>query len=184
MIMRNHGWLLSGVLAVLALHGFAAAAQDDDDDDDDDDASDGRGAVCSNSLGDVEVRGDLNIVARCQLTGTEIRGNVILFEGGSLIARGARIRGRLEGNRADFVAIEQSRIDGAINLQGLVGDESTLARNDIRGNTELRSNRSRFEILNNDFRRRLQATGNTGGLVISGNSIEGDLECSGNQPAP
>src|SRR5688572_12382088 len=160
--MRNHGWLLSvlAVLAVLALHAYAATAQDDDDRDD------GRDAVCVNGLGDVEIRGSLNIASRCQLDGTEIRGNVTLFEGGSLIARDARIRGRLEGTRADFVAIERSRIDGDVRLQGLVGDESTLERNDLRGSTVLTGNRSRFEILNNDFRRSLQANGNTGGLLI------------------
>src|SRR5688572_23306148 len=104
MIMHTHGWLLSGVLAVLALHGFSAAAQDDDDDDDDDDRP---GAMCSSSLGEVQIRGTLNIASRCRLTGTEIRGDVILFEGGSLVARDARIRGRLEGSRADFVDIER-----------------------------------------------------------------------------
>src|SRR5688500_6793865 len=127
MIMHNHGWLLSGVLAVLALHGFNAAAQDDDDDDDDD----GPGAICLNSLGELQIRSTLNIASRCQLTGTDVRGDVILFEGGSLIARDARIRGKLEGSRADFVDIERSRIDGAISLQGLVGDASTIERSEL-----------------------------------------------------
>ena len=109
--MGHHRLVGLCVWAMLGLHGFCADAQQ---------------TVCTTSLGDVRVRGDLTIAARCQLTGTDVRGNVILFEGGSLVARDVRIRGNLEGSRADFVDIERSRIDGAIGLQGLIGDESRI----------------------------------------------------------
>jgi hypothetical protein len=160
--------LAKAAVAVLGLYGYCAGAQE----------------TCTSNLGDVTVRGGLNVVARCQLSGTDVRGDVVLFEGGSLIARDARIRGKLEGSRADFVAIERSRVDGAISLQALVGNESTIERSDLRGETVLTGNRSRLRILNNDFRRSLEAVGNTGGVEISGNFIEGDLRCARNQPAP
>lgn len=179
--MRNHGWLLSSVLAVLLAHGHNATAQGDDDDDG---PADGRDTLCSTRLGEVQIRGPLSITSRCQLDGTDVRGNVTLFEGGSLIARNARIRGRLQGNRADFVLIERSRIDGAVDLQGLVGDDSMFTRNDIRGDTVLAGNRSSLSVLNNDFRRGVRVSGNTGGVTISGNSVDRNLDCTGNRPAP
>ncbi len=168
-LYRDRRLALALVLA-LALHGNEAHAQDN---------------MCTGNLGDVRVRGNLNVTARCQLTGTDVRGNVVLFAGGALIARGARIRGNLEAaDRADFVELDRVRVDGNLNLRDLVGDSSSIERTDIRGNAVLASNRSSFELLNSDFRGNLRASGNRGGLLISGNSIDGNLACAGNSPAP
>ena len=134
--------------------------------------------------GAVQLGGNLAIAGRCELEDTEVRGNVTLFPGGSLTARDVRIRGDLEGSRADFVAMQDSRVDGKVNLQELVGDLTTIERTTIRGDLVLTSNRSRLEILNNELGRNLQARSNTGGVLISGNSIDDDLQCSGNVPAP
>ena len=167
--MLKHRWPLSCVVVVSSLHGFCVAAQN---------------TSCRTALGDVEVRGDLTVAAHCQLTGTDVRGNVTLFSGGSLIARDVDIRGNLEASRADFVAIEGSQIDGNLNLDELVGDNSSIENTEIRGNVSLTNNRSAFEILDNEIGGNLRASGNTGSLSISGNSIDGNLECSGNTPAP
>ena len=167
--MLNHRWLLSSAFVASALHGFCAAAQ---------------GSHCTGNLGEVEVRGNLDITARCQLNGTSVRGNVTLFAGGSLIARDVSIRGHLEARRADFVAIEGSEIDGNVTLEELVGDNSSIENTEIGGNASLTSNRSGLELLNNEIDGNLKASDNTGGVSISGNSIDGNLECSGNTPAP
>ncbi len=165
MTIRTYSWLCCGISAVAVLCAQEALAQ---------------GALCAGNLGDVRVRGNLNVTSHCQLTDTDVRGDVILFAGGSLVARGARIRGNIEGNRADFVDLDRVRVDGNVGLQELVGDSSSIERSDIRGQAVLTRNRSRFEILNNELRRDLRAFGNTGGLVISGNSIDRNLECSAN----
>ena len=167
--MLNSRWLLSGALIASALHGFCVAAQ---------------GTHCTNALGDVEVRGNLDITSRCELTGTSVRGSVTLFSGGSLIARDVNIRGNLVARRADFVAIEDSEIDGNVTLDELVGDNSSIENTAIDGNASLTSNRSALEILNNEIDGNVQASSNSGGVSISGNSIDGNLECSGNTPAP
>ena len=167
--MLNSRWLLSSALIASALHGFCAAAQ---------------GSHCTNALGEVEVRGNLDITSRCELTGTSVRGTVTLFSGGSLIARDVNIRGNLVARRADFVAIEDSEIDGNVTLDELVGDNSSIENTEIDGNASLTSNRSALEILNNEIDGNVQASGNSGGVSISGNSIDGNLECSGNTPAP
>jgi hypothetical protein len=156
-------------LAAFALHAGNASAQDSN---------------CLLDIGDVIVRGNVLIATSCKLTGTEVRGNVTLFAGGSLIARDVRIRGNLDGSRADFVDMERSRVDGTLRLEEMVGDVSTIELTDLRGDVLLAGNRSLFEILNNTLARDLRANSNTGGLLISGNSIGDDLECAGNTPAP
>ncbi len=155
----------SWAILALALQAFGAHAQ---------------GADCRA----LNLLGNLQIAGRCELEDTEVRGNVTLFAGGSLIARDVRIRGNLTGSRADFVTIENSRIDGNVALEELVGDLSRIEGTDLRRNVTLERNRSRFEILNNDVRRDFAAVGNTGGLLISGNAFNEDLECSGNSPPP
>lgn len=129
------------------------------------------------------VNGNINITSRCVLDGTDVRGNVVLFSGGSLVATNIRIRGDLSGERADFVAIKDSRINGGVRLHELVGDISTIEKTVIRDNILLTSNRSRFHILNNDMRS-MEVIGNTGGVMISGNSFSQDLRCIDNVPAP
>ena len=156
--MLNHRWLLSSAFVASALHGFCAAAQ---------------GSHCTANLGEVEVRGNLDITARCQLSGTSVRGNVTLFAGGSLIARDVSIRGHLEARRADFVAIEGSEIDGNVTLEELVGDNSSIEDTEIGGNASLTSNRSGLELLNNEIDGNLKASDNTGGVSISGILLTG-----------
>ena len=155
--------------ATLALHAYCAQAQN---------------VSCPPAIGNVRIDGNLAITARCELTGTDVRGNVTLFAGGSLIARDVRIRGNLEGHRADFVDLQRSRVDGNVRLEELVGDVTSIGRTDIRGDLLLIRNRSRLEILNNDLDGNLQAIGNTGGVLLAGNSIDDDLECTGNAPRP
>jgi hypothetical protein len=156
-------------LAAFALHAGNARAQ---------------GSNCLLDIGAVVVNGNVQIATSCELTGTEVKGNVILFAGGSLIARNVHIKGSVQGSRADFVDMERSRVDGNLRLEELVGDVSTIILTDIRGDVLLVGNRSRLEILNNEITGDLLATGNLGGLLIAGNSIGEDLECARNTPAP
>ena len=175
--MANHYWL-GMCLAALSLHAFEAPAQSNDE-------RRRRGDVtCVTQLGDLEVEGNLQVPGSCTLNGTEIRGNVTLFSGGSLTARSGRIRGNLEGSRANFVDLERTQIDGNVQLDGLVGDLSTIELTDVHGDVELTANRTRLEILNNDLGGSLLAMSNTGGVLISGNFIEHDLRCESNSPAP
>jgi hypothetical protein len=154
-----------GLLAV-SLHSGGASAQ-------------GTGCLAALPIG-----GNLSIVGRCELEDTEIRGNVTLFSGGSLTARNVRIRGNLEGNRADFVDMQDSTVDGKIELSEFVGDLSSIEETEVRGDVNLTNNRSRLEILNNELGRNVQVRGNTGGVLISGNAVDDDLKCTGNTPAP
>jgi hypothetical protein len=193
--MRSCGWFLAVVMAVVVQGQWACAQDDEDDrddrgderddrDDDRDDRGDARNSNCISEQRNEELRGTLNVTARCELTGADVRGDVILFAGGSLIARDTRIRGSLEASRADFVELDGVRVDRNVSLQDLVGDRSRIASSDLRGSVVLTSNRSRFEIVDNEVRNDLGAFGNTGGLQIASNDIGGNLTCTGNAPAP
>jgi hypothetical protein len=177
--VRSCRGLLFAVFAAAVFQGRAAVAQDEDDEQDD-----ARNSTCTTGLDGVELRGTLNVAARCQLSGSDVRGDVIIFAGGSLVARDTRIRGSLEASRADFVELAGVRVDRNVSLQELVGDSSRIESSDLRGSVMLTSNRSRLEIVDNEFRHDLGAFGNTGGLQIVGNDIGGDLQCTGNTPAP
>jgi hypothetical protein len=156
-------------VAALALYARGASAQD---------------ATCPTAATGETIRSNLNVVARCELSNVEIRGNVTLFAGGSLIARDVRVRGNLEGSRADFVDLDGSRIDGHLKLLEFVGDLSTLESTEVRGDVDLTDNRSRLELTNNDLGGDLRVFGNTGGVLLAGNAIDDDLRCGGNAPAP
>jgi hypothetical protein len=175
--MRNYRGLLAALLAAVALQH--AHAQDDEDDRDD-----ARNGNCTSTLAGRELRGTLNVVGRCELSRADVRGDVIIFAGGSLVARDTRIRGSVQASRADFVELDGVRVDRNVSLQELVGDSSRIESSDLRGNVVLTSNRSRFEIVDNTFRNDFGAFGNTGGIQIAANDIGGDLTCTGNTPAP
>ena len=175
--MATYRWLGACAVVALALQAYEAGAQDDDD-------GPRGGVFCFSAIGNTRVEGDLHVLGRCTLAGTEVRGDVTLYVGGSLTARDARIRGNLEGSRANFVDLQSSRIDGRVELEGLVGDLTTFEGSEIHGNVELTANRSELQILNNNFRRDVVASRNTGGLQISGNLFEEDLSCDLNSPPP
>lgn len=175
--MGHQRYLSICAVAAVAAYAHAARAQEDG-------GPPRGGGFCLGEIGDRRVDGSLLVVGRCTLAGTEVRGDVTLFAGGSLTAREARIRGDLEGSRADFVDLEGSRIDGAVQLEQFVGDVSRIEDTEIHGNVELTANRSELEILNSDFSGDLVASSNTGGLQISGNFVEHDLRCMLNSPAP
>ena len=100
---------------------------------------------------DGTIEGDVEIAIPCTLTNVEINGDVIVFAGGSLVANGVGIKGNLYTSRADFIAMERSRIDGNVRLEELVGDETTIEGTNIDGDILLARNRSRLEIVNNDI---------------------------------
>ena len=173
--MAKYCWLSTCAVAALAVGPNVARAQDE---------GPRGGVICLGAIGDTRVEGDLNVVGRCTLNGTEVRGKVTLFVAGALIARDARIRGDLEGNRADFVDLQGTRVDGKVKLDGLVGDLTSFEERELHGDVELTANRSALEILNSNFSRNLVVNRNTGGVTISGTFVGNDLLCDANTPAP
>lgn len=139
---------------------------------------------CPPNLGAVTIDGNVQIAAPCELNGTTVKGNVLLYTGGSLVARNVSIDGNLQAENAFVVDIEGSTVDGDIQLDDMVGDRSRMVGNRVNGNIQLNGNRSRLEAQNNRVDGDVQAFSNSGQVVISDNVIGGNLQCKSNNPAP
>lgn len=139
---------------------------------------------CPPHLGRVVVDGNVLIVAACRLEGTTVKGNVHLYSGGSLIAVDASIDGNIQAERADFIDVTSSAVGGSVQLDEMVGDVSRVELAKIGGSVQLKSNRSRLEVVDSDIGADVQAFSNSGGVLITGNTIDGNLQCKSNQPQP
>lgn len=140
---------------------------------------------CPPRLGRVTIDGNVLVAAPCQLDGTIVKGNVLLYAGGSLTARGeVRIDGSIQAENSDFIDVAGARVNGNIQLDNLVGDRSVIDHTEVGGSIQLKTNRSRLEILDNTVIGDVQAFSNTGGVVIAGNVIDGNLQCKSNEPRP
>lgn len=139
---------------------------------------------CPPDLGAVTIDGNALVTGACRLDGTMVKGNVLLYAGGSLTARNADIVGNVQAEDADYVDITDSDIGGSIQLNNLVSDVSNMDRNLVDGNIQLNDNRSRIEVGANYVIGDIQAFGNTGGVVITDNTVDGNLQCKSNDPAP
>jgi hypothetical protein len=162
------GALRTGVIALGLLGSGVAAAQ---------------GLLCLPGMNPRRIDGDLDIVTRCELEGTDVRGDVHLFTGGSLVARDVRIRGSLTGNSADFVNMNGGRIDRGLELEQMVGDLIRFEGANLGGGVSLVGNRSRLEFVDNEIQRDMDVLANVGGVLLTGNTIE-NLRCEDNAPAP
>lgn len=159
-------------LVLIALAGLPFPAQSDD-------------VHCPPSLGNVSIDGNVLIAARCRLEGTQISGNVHLYAGGSLSARGpVRIGGGIQAENADFIDVDETHVNGNIQLDDLVGDRSIVLNSRIGGSIQLTGNRSRLEVQANTVKADVQAFGNAGGVIIADNVIDGNLQCKSNTPPP
>lgn len=170
MITRNMLKSVAGVIAPLAVLAAGPASADD--------------VHCPPDLGAVTVDGNVLIAAPCRLDGTIVKGNVHIYAGGSLVARGADIDGNIQAETADFVDVADSRVGGSVQLDDLVGDRSVVTASTVDGSIQLKGNRSRLEIVDNVVGADVQGFSNTGGLLIADNRIDGNLQCKENEPAP
>lgn len=141
--------------------------------------------TCPPNIGEVTIKGNLHVSGDCELHGTVVEGSVALFAGGSLLARGAQIKGNLQTEDDAFeVDIVDTRVGGNVQLDNLVGDESFIEASEIGGNIQVTAIRSALQINGNDVGGNVHAFDNTGGIDISANVIDGNLQCDDNSPAP
>lgn len=149
----------------------------------------GTGAIdgdvnCPPNLGRVTVDGNVLVTAACRLDGTVVKGNLLLYSGGSLVARDARVDGNIQADRADYIDVARVTVKGNIQLDDMVGDLSEIRGSGVDGNIQLVGNRATLEVVDNVVDGDVQAFSNTGGVLIADNVIGGNLQCRSNQPAP
>ncbi|KNZ31435.1 MAG: hypothetical protein AD742_15530 [Methylibium sp. NZG] len=121
----------------------------------------------------------------CRLTGTNVRGSVQVAPGGILLAGGAvQVAGSVQGDQAAHVQVTgvNSRIAGNYELEG--GGSATLTGVQVGGNVFVNGLTDAVSLKNTRVAGGMQFTDNLGGGEISGNRITGNLQCTGNLPAP
>jgi hypothetical protein len=121
----------------------------------------------------------------CRLTGTIVRGSVQVAPGGILLAGSAvNIAGDVQGDAAAHVQVTgtASRIGGNYELEG--GGSGTLTGAQVAGDVFVNGISDVISVRNATVRGGMQITDNLGGGEISGNRITGNLQCTGNVPAP
>lgn len=141
-------------------------------------------ALCTDDTDVERVDGNLNVVGFCELDDVEIRGNVRVLAGGSLVARDVSIGGNLTASGALDVDVSSSVIDGNVELEELIGVSSALSRTDVYGNVVVERNLARVELVLSYVRGNVDVVLNTGGVELTANAIDGKLECERNEPAP
>jgi DUF4097 and DUF4098 domain-containing protein YvlB len=119
--------------------------------------------VCRGSIGAVTVD-NLRVPqgATCTLSRTTVKGTVKVENGATLRATSIRVVGNIQGEGARSVSVVTSRIGGSYQL--VQGGGSRLDRSFVNGDVQLFSNQGTITVVNN--------------------TIDGNLQCKENSPAP
>jgi hypothetical protein len=120
-------------------------------------------AACTSTIGDT-VRGSITIKSgvTCLTSTATVTGQVTVTRGAALIATGATLRGAVTATGAGAVTLLNTTVTGAVQLTK--SGPVSLENSTIRGRATL--------------------TDNTGPSLVSGNTVIGDLICTGNRPGP
>jgi hypothetical protein len=141
--------------------------------------------VCRGTIGAVTLD---NILvpqgARCYLNGTRAKGTVKVARTGLLTARSVIVVGNIQAEGATSVAVyDGSRIGGSIQVKQ--GNAALVANSHVNGDILYDSNRGALRIQYNRVGGNVQAFQNVrGGLNITRNVIDGNLQCKANSPPP
>jgi hypothetical protein len=119
--------------------------------------------ICTGSLG-AETHDNVVVPdgATCSLSGTIVEGNVIVGTGSTLTSTGARVDGNVQAEGARQVSLSGGTVGGSVQLEqgGAVSVDGVTVGSDV------------------------QVNANTGGVSITRNDIDGNLQCQSNAPAP
>lgn len=140
---------------------------------------------CPPNLGPVTIDDNVIVTGTCDLNGTQVKGNVLVQSNGALTVRNnARIDGNIQADGGVYVRVENTKVGGDIQLEGVAGDESYVKYSDVGGNLQLDNNSVKLVAQRNIIDGDLQAFSNTGRVIIRYNTIDGNLQCKSNRPAP
>lgn len=131
---------------------------------------------------------DGNIVVRnaaCTLNGTYVKGNVLVYAGGSLTATGAQIDGNIQAKDAVSVTVSKTYVDGDIQLENLRGSPSSITDSTVMGNIQLKTNRQAVTVERNEVAGDIQFeslrtfAGSDKGSITS-NTVKGNIQLKSN----
>lgn len=144
------------------------------------------GNVTCNGLTIGAIRLDSVIVpagATCTLIGTLLNGGVEVGANATLRAENVNVTGGLTSDGAALLAVGgASSFGGSMQVQRGAG--ATIAGASILGDLQIDAMTGPVTAGTNAVSGNLQAMGNRGGLVFTGNRIGGVMQCKDNLPAP
>jgi hypothetical protein len=141
------------------------------------------GPACE--IGGNSISGDLRIPrnTRCVVSDLHVAGNLRLDAGASLIGSDVRVDGNVDGRDAEELTLTDAWILG--NFRFRDGGSVTLRESRVEGDVELMSNVGSIELRDNVMDDDVTLEKNRGGpFHLFRNTIDGDLECKGNDPLP
>jgi hypothetical protein len=121
--------------------------------------------------------------AACRLEGTTLIGSVQVGQGASLQAQAVRVAGDLQAEGAAHVALAgDSRIMGSLQVRQ--GGSASVNGSYVAGDVQLESMAGSVLASGNQVGGSVQAFGNRGGVTLTDNVMQGNLQCGENLPAP
>jgi hypothetical protein len=140
--------------------------------------------TCRGTLGAVTVD-NLRVPqnASCTLNGTYVKGTIKVERNATLLARGVRVVGNVQGENAKSVNVTNaSRVGGSVQVKQ--GGAATVEASRITGDIQYDANNRYLKANRNNVGGSIQVIGNSGGAEIFRNTINGNLQCKENRPAP
>ncbi len=142
---------------------------------------------CTGSIGAVTIDDNVQVPegATCVLDGTTVEGNILVEPGATLRATDITVGGNVQtddGGAAE-VTIVDSHVDG--DVQVFDSSTASVTGTVVEGNVQFEDNDGDLEVLASDVDGDVQLFDNDGGTKeIRDNTIGGNLQCKGNDPAP
>ena len=137
-----------------------------------------RGALGAVTVDDLEVPNG----ATCTLTDTRVRGNIDIEPGATLRASGASVRGNIQSDGHALVDIASSITRGSIQLRD--GGAFSIVNTNVVGDIQVVDNNGASSLDDNTVGDDVHVKGHRGGVAITENEVEGNLQCRRNDPAP
>lgn len=167
--MKRRVAVVGMVLSISALTAAPASAEE---------------RVCRGSIGAATVD-NLRVASgtSCSLNGTIVKGTIKVERGATLKASRVRVIGNVQAEGAARVnVIDSSQVGGSIQV--VQGGAAKVAGSRITGDILFDEQRGALVARANTIGGSIQAFQNSGGLQISSNRIDGNLQCKENVPAP
>jgi hypothetical protein len=139
---------------------------------------------CQGTLGTVSVD-DLRVPqnATCRLNGTRVQGTITVERNAALYASDVDVAGNIQAENAARVEVLPGSVVGG-SIQIVQSGAALIASVKINGDLFFDANGRVLTATKNQVGGNLQAFQNTGGLLITDNTIDGNLQCKENIPAP
>ncbi len=121
--------------------------------------------------------------AACQLSGTRLRGSIIVGNTSTLEAAGVQVTGNLQAEGARSVKVGgTASFDGSVQIKQ--GEVAEIVGATIGGDLQLDAQRGELRAHGNRIGGSVQAVANRGGVALTDNRMNGNLQCKENTPAP